>query len=162
MPKRYSTSEVKRFLRGRHVAVLGTIGPSGEPVLTPIWYLHRDDKILMRTGRDSAKAKNIRKDGRVTVCVQDERAPYASITVYGLATVEAEEPGLGASIARRYLGAIAGAAYLKAAAEVIERDGGEVTLVVSPGRVVSQDFSAETPIYGRAWLALKRVLPPWL
>jgi len=162
MPKRFSKAQWARFLRGRRVAVLATIGADGEPVLTPIWYLYRDDKVLMRTGKDSAKAKNLRRDGRVTVCVQDERPPYASITIYGHATVEAKQPGLGATIARRYLGAVAGAAYMKTAAEVIERDGGEVTLVVTPERVVSQDFSQETPVYGRAWLVAKRVLPPWL
>jgi len=162
MPKRLSKAEWGRFLRGRHVAVLATIGAGGEPVLTPIWYLYRDGKILMRTGKLSAKAKNVQRDPRVTVCVQDERPPYRSVTIHGSVSVEAAEQGLGAKIARRYLGAIGGAAYMKVAAEAIEQDGGEVTLVVTPERALTQDFSTDTPIYGRAWLVLRRVLPPWL
>jgi PPOX class probable F420-dependent enzyme len=162
MPKRLSRAEWGRFLKGRHVAVLGTIGTKGEPVLTPIWYLFRGGKLLMRTGKTSKKARNIQRDPRVTVCVQDERPPYASVTIYGAATVAPEEAGLGLKIARRYLGAIGGAAYMKVAAEAIEQEGGEVTLVITPERALTQDFSAETPIYGRAWLMLKRILPPAL
>ena len=130
-------------------------------MLTPIWYLYRDGRILMRTGRASVKARNIQRDARVTVCVQDERPPYASITVHGRAVIEPEREGLAAEIARRYLGRIAGAAYLRVAAESVQQSE-EVTLAVTPERVLTQDFSAETPAYGRAWLVLKRVLPPWL
>ena len=130
-------------------------------MLTPIWYLYRDGRILMRTGRASVKARNIQRDARVTVCVQDERPPYASITVHGRAVIEPEREGLAAEIARRYLGRIAGAAYLRVAVENVQQSE-EVTLAVTPERVLTQDFSAETPAYGRAWLVLKRVLPPWL
>jgi PPOX class probable F420-dependent enzyme len=158
MPKRLSRPEWERFLKGRHVAVLGTVGPGGEPVLTPIWYFFRDGKILMRTGKDSAKAKNIAKDARATVCVQNERAPYRSVTVYGRATIGPAEARLGATMARRYLGAIAGAAYMRVAAEQVEQ-GAEITLIMTPERALTQDFSAETPMVGRIWLIAKRLLP---
>jgi PPOX class probable F420-dependent enzyme len=161
MPKRFNSDEVACFLKGRRVAVLGTIAADGQPVLTPIWYLARSGKLLMRTSKDSVKAKNVLRDPRVTVCVQDERPPYASVSVYGKATIEPEEPGLGLEIATHYLGRVAGRAYMKVAAEAIQQ-GSEVTIVVTPERVVTQDFSAETPVYGRAWLVAKRVLPPWL
>ncbi len=161
MPKRFARGEWERFLRGRRVAVLGTIGKDGAPVLTPIWYMYRDGRLLMRTGKDSVKARNIQRDPRVTVCVQDERPPYASITVYGRAAIEPEREGLAADIARRYLGGIAGAAYLRVAAENVQQSE-EVTIAVTPERALTQDFSADTPAYGRAWLVLKRALPPWL
>jgi hypothetical protein len=62
---------------------------------------------------------------------------------------------------RHYLGAIGGAAYQRVASAEIERDR-EVTIVITPERVLTQDFSLETPLIGRVWLAAKRVLPPWL
>ncbi len=161
MPKRMSRAEWERFLAGRHVAVLATLRPNGEPVLTPIWYLYRDGLLYMRTGLESVKASNIRRDPRVTVCVQDERAPYRSVTVYGRASIEPREEGLAALIARRYLGAVGGAANLRMAGEV-EEQSAEVTLAVRPERVVTQDFAAETPLVGRLWMRAKRVLPPWL
>lgn len=162
MPKRMSRTEWQRFLGGRRVAVLATIGDKGEPVLTPIWYLYRDGLVYMRTGARSVKAANVRRDPRVTLCIQDEQAPYRSVTVHGRASmIEEAEHGLGEAIARRYLGAIAGAAYVRTAREAVEQSA-EITLVVHPERVATQDFSTETPMVGRLWLRAKRFLPPWL
>jgi PPOX class probable F420-dependent enzyme len=161
MPRRFSKREVNRFLRGRRVAVLGTIGADGAPVLTPIWYLYQNGHLLMRTDKQSVKARNIARDPRVTVCVQDERPPYASVTVYGKAAVEPAREELGAQIAKHYLGAVGAAGYQRAAAEAIEGTE-EVTLVVTPERVLTQDYSQETPWFGKAWLVVKRVLPPGL
>ena len=161
MPERMSRAKWERFLADRRVAVLATLGPDGEPVLTPIWYLYRDGLLYMRTGRESVKARNVSRDPRVTVCVQDERPPYRSVSLYGRASIEAEEEGLSAAISRRYLGAVAGAAYLRMAREAVEQSA-EVTLVMRPERVLTQDFSADTPLTARLWLLAKRLLPPWL
>ncbi len=161
MPRKLSKNEREAFLRGRHVCVLGTIGPDGQPTLTPIWYLFRDGLILMRTGAQAIKTLNISRDSRVTLCVQDERPPYKSITVYGTASIESQQPGLGPSIARHYLGALGGAVYMRVARDAIEASE-EVTLVVTPDVFVTQDFSPEMPLIGRVWLLMKRILPPWL
>jgi len=161
MPERMSRAKWERFLAERRVAVLATLGPDGEPVLTPIWYLYRDGLLYMRTGRESVKARNVSRDPRVTVCVQDERPPYRSVSVHGRASIEATEDGLSAAISRRYLGAVAGAAYLRMAREAVEQSA-EVTLVMRPERVLTQDFSADTPLTARLWLLAKRLLPPWL
>jgi hypothetical protein len=56
---------------------------------------------------------------------------------------------------------VGGAFYLRTAREAVEQSG-EVTLAVRPERVVTQDFSQETPLVGRLWLLAKRLLPPWL
>lgn len=161
MPNRLTKREWVRFLKERRVGVLGTIGADGQPVLTPIWYLYRRGKLLMRTSRDSVKAKNIQRDARATLCVQDERPPYASVTLYGTATVEGEMPGLAYDIAKRYLGLVAGRAYLQIAADGVQQ-GEEVTLVLTPERALTQDFSKETPPHARLWLQAKRFLPPAL
>ena len=161
MPNRLSRAEWENFLRGRHVCVLATLGPDGGPVLTPIWYLYRNGRILMRTGAGSIKALNVARDPRVTVCVQDERPPYVSVTVYGRGSIEPARPRMAGAIARHYLGFAGGLAYQRVGREAIEQSE-EVTLAVTPERVLTQDFSPETPLVGKVWLQIKRVLPPWL
>ena len=161
MPKRLNGEQRKRFLEGRHVAVLATIGSQGEPVLTPIWYVYEGRRILMRTSKDSVKARNIERDPRVTVCVQDEAAPYRSVTIHGQAVLEGEHQELGARIARRYLGRVGGMAYQRVAADQVQQ-AEEVTIAVTPDKVLTQDFSAETPLVGKVWLRLKKVLPAGL
>lgn len=162
MPRKLTRNEWQRFLKGRHVCVLSTLGPDGAPVLTPIWYLYKNDKILMRTGAASIKALNIGRDPRVTVCVQDERPPYMSVAVYGRAEIKPEKRGLGGQLARHYLGFVGGIAYMRQARSAIEGSAEEITIVVTPERVVSQDYSTEMPSIGKFWMLAKRILPPWL
>jgi PPOX class probable F420-dependent enzyme len=162
VPARLSKAEQGRFLRGRHVAVLVTIGDDGAPVPSPIWYLYRDGAFYFRTADDAIKTKNVRRDPRVSVCVQDERPPYRAITAYGRAEIAPADDGLEDELPSRYLGLIGAIGYKRTAVEDIQRGRLAVTLVVRPDRVTSFDFTPETPVYGRWWLMLKRVLPPWL
>jgi hypothetical protein len=115
----------------------------------------------MRTSKDSVKVRNIERDPRVTVCVQDEDAPYKSVIIHGSAALEDERRNLGVKIARHYLGLVGGMAYQRAAADEVQR-GEEVTIVVTPEKMLTQDFSAETPAIGKVWLRLKKVLPAGL
>jgi PPOX class probable F420-dependent enzyme len=156
-----SRPERDRFLAGRHVAVLTTIGPDGRPVPTPIWYLYRDGVVYFRTASDAVKTENVRRDARVSVCVQDERAPYRAVIVHGTAELRDAEPSLADELPRHYLGFVAAIGYKQAARQAIEQ-GPEITLVVRPERWTTFDFTPETPLVGRFWLLAKRVLPPWL
>lgn len=160
MPARMSSQEREKFLTGRHVAVLVTNGPDGHPVPTPIWYLYRDGAFHFRTEEGAIKTKNIRRDPRVSVCMQEERAPYKAVIAYGNAEVRDKLDWL-AAIPRHYLGFIGAIGYNRTTQHVIEQ-GPEVALVLRPERYVTFDFGAETPLIGRLWLFAKRILPPWL
>jgi PPOX class probable F420-dependent enzyme len=162
LPQRLPAAEAERFLHGRHVATLTTINPDGSPLQTPIWYLYRDGLIYMRTNSQSGKVRNIRRDPRVSLCVQDERPPYRGVTVKGTAYVQAEEPALSAIMSRHYLGAIAGPIYLRLRNRQEIEDDPDTMLVVEPQRKFGWDYRPQTPLVGRVWLTLKRVLPPWL
>lgn len=161
MPARFTTSQRERFLAGRHVAVLVTLGPDGAPVSTPIWYLWRDGAFWFRTANTAVKTYNARRDPRVSVCVQEERAPYKSLVATGTAEVVPSPPWLGQEIPRHYLGMVGAMGYRRAAQSAIEQ-GEDVAIVVRPDRFTTSDFTAETPFVGRIWLLARRVLPPWL
>jgi PPOX class probable F420-dependent enzyme len=160
MPARLSKRERESFLTGRRVAVLITIAPDGTPIPTPIWYIFRDGAFFFRTAENAVKTQNIRRDPRVSICVQDERAPYRAVVAYGNASIEDSDPQLEHDMPRHYLGAIGAIGYRSARANI--EQGPELTIVVRPTRYTSTDFSADTPLAGRVWLQLKRVLPPWL
>ena len=161
MPARLSRAERERVFAGRHVAVLVTIAADGTPVPTPIWYRYRDGLLYFRTASDAVKAENVRRDPRVSVCIQDERPPYRAVIVHGKAELRTDEPWLATEVPRHYLGFVGAMGYQQTARTAVEA-GPEVALVVRPERYVSFDFAAETPWYGRLWLVAKRVLPPWL
>ena len=161
MPARMSKSQRERFLRGRHVAVLVTLAVDGTPVPTPIWYLYRDGRFYFRTAASAVKTENVRRDPRVSICVQDERPPYKAVVAHGTAQIEQQLDWLDRVVPRHYLGFVGAMGYEATARQAVEQ-GPEITLVVRPERWTTFDFAAETPWYGRLWLFAKRLLPPWL
>ncbi|MEX2159374.1 MAG: TIGR03618 family F420-dependent PPOX class oxidoreductase [Dehalococcoidia bacterium] len=162
MPVRLPRAQRERFLDGRHVAVLVTLAEDGTPVPTPIWYRYRDGLLYFRTATDAVKAENVRRDPRVSVCIQEERPPYKAVIVYGKAELREGDERLAAEIPRHYLGFFGAIGYQQTARTAIEAGAGEIVLVVTPERYASFDFGPETPWYGKLWLMMRRVLPPWL
>ncbi|WP_220191926.1 pyridoxamine 5'-phosphate oxidase family protein [Ktedonospora formicarum] len=60
------------FLKEKHFAILSTINRDGSPQLTTMWYILDDDgSIVMNTQIHLQKAKNIHRDSRIAICVQD-------------------------------------------------------------------------------------------
>ena len=76
---------LEKFLAGPWVAVLATIGTDGVPLLTPIWYNYSDGRITISSRKDTAKFRNLTRDGRValTFCSEPRAAEY--VTVWGRA-----------------------------------------------------------------------------
>ena len=67
----------------------------------------------MLTERGSQKHKNIERDSRVTLCIDDERAPYHTVLVRARATLE-DAPGREwrEALAIHYLGDENGKRYI--------------------------------------------------
>lgn len=71
----------QRFVRDDHVAVVSALNKDGSPFVTTIWYLLQEDgTIIMNTPRGTQKAKNLRRDPRIALCVGDEQR---SVSLYG-------------------------------------------------------------------------------
>jgi PPOX class probable F420-dependent enzyme len=65
------SDRARAFLQGRRFAVLGTINADGTPHLSAMWYLLEDDTIVMNTKVGRVKERNMRRDPRISVCVED-------------------------------------------------------------------------------------------
>jgi PPOX class probable F420-dependent enzyme len=60
------------FLNEIRFGVLATVNADGSPQQTVMWYLPVDgDTILMNTKKGRVKDKNLVRDGRVSLCVED-------------------------------------------------------------------------------------------
>ena len=77
---------IRKYLTAPRFAVLATAGRDGMPQQSVVWYDLRGDHIMMnmRIGRD--KERNLRRDPRVSFCVEDG---YHYVTFRG--TVEFDE-----------------------------------------------------------------------
>jgi PPOX class probable F420-dependent enzyme len=86
----------REFLDEQRFAVLGTINPDGTIQQTVMWYLLRGDQIVMNTARGRKKDRNVLRDRRVSICVEDG---YRYVTVAGEVEVVEDRAAAQADIA---------------------------------------------------------------
>ena len=87
------------------------------------------------TGRSTRKARAIEAAGRFSLCAQDERPPYKYVTVEGPVVIEDASDAVRLELARRYLGAEAGDAYMAA-----NPGGTQVMIRMTPEHWLSVDY----------------------
>lgn len=73
------TNAQQKFLSKVHFAVVSTIASDGMPHQTVMWYMLDDHKLLLSTPRDSLKHKHLKRDNRISICVE-KGYMYATIT----------------------------------------------------------------------------------
>jgi PPOX class probable F420-dependent enzyme len=74
---------VRQLARGRNFAAFTTLLPDGRPMTHVMWVDCDDDHVLINTESHRQKAKNIRRDPRVTVTIWDRDDPYHYAEVRG-------------------------------------------------------------------------------
>jgi PPOX class probable F420-dependent enzyme len=109
-PSLMMSDQVAEFLAARpaRTAKLATVRADGRPHVAPGWYDLDDDGALMfNTGADTVKGRNLVRDPRVAVCVDDERPPFAFVMLEGEVEIERELDVVrfwAARIGGRYMG----------------------------------------------------------
>jgi PPOX class probable F420-dependent enzyme len=130
------TDEWHEFVtRGARTGKFSTVGADGTPHVAPIWYVFDGADFLFTTGGTTAKARNLRRNPRAALCVDDDTPPFAYVEIRGEATLS-EDPGQLLDIATR-----AAARYLgpEQAQEFGKRNGvpGEVVVRLHPTKVIA-------------------------
>lgn len=77
------SEQARTFLNEKRFAVLATLNRDGTVQQTTMWYLLEGDTILMNTKVGRLKEHNLRRDPRISICVEDG---YNYVTIAG--TVE--------------------------------------------------------------------------
>ena len=129
------TSEHTNFLMEQvRTAKLATVRKDGRPHVTPVWFELDGDTLIFSTWHTSIKAVNIRRDGRVCLCVDDEKPPFSYIQIEGTAVMSADSEALSywtTHIAARYMGEGLAEAYgMRNSVE------GELLVRVTPTKIV--------------------------
>jgi PPOX class probable F420-dependent enzyme len=93
---------------GTHTAKVSTVRADGSPHIAPVWFVLDGDDIVFNTGKDTVKGRNLARDNRVALAVDDERPPFSFVTVQGRAELSEDPAELLDSATRigaRYMGA---------------------------------------------------------
>jgi PPOX class probable F420-dependent enzyme len=140
-------SEIKKFLmKDTFTGKLATVKKNGSPHVVPIWFVveevnsrnrNKVGNIYFTTGLDSVKAKNIHRDSRVSICVDDQTPPFSFVSICGNAKLipyrQKEILKWATKIAERYMGKKNARAYG-------ERNSGEeeVLVRIRPTKIIAE------------------------
>lgn len=75
------------LLDAPYTAILATLLPSGGPQASPVWYLHRDGKIMISTAKGRLKHRNVADNPLVSFTVVDPDKPLRYLEVRGTVTI---------------------------------------------------------------------------
>jgi PPOX class probable F420-dependent enzyme len=126
--------EYREFLlRGTKTGKLATVRRDGRPHVVPIWYDLDGDAVIFTTGGESLKYKNMKRDPRVSLTVDDQTPPYSYVMIEGTVSFS-EDPGellhWATRIGGRYMGEDRAEAYGRR-----NSTPGEVIVRIIPSRI---------------------------
>jgi PPOX class probable F420-dependent enzyme len=102
-------AEMRAFLlEGTRTAKVATVMADGAPHVMPVWFVLDGDKIVFTTGRGSVKGRDLRRDPRVAIVVDDDTPPYAFVHIRGRAQISEDLDAMlrfATEIGARYMGA---------------------------------------------------------
>jgi PPOX class probable F420-dependent enzyme len=108
MAEKMTDEEWRGFVsQGTRTGKLSTVRADGSPHVAPVWFLLEGDELIFNTGRDTVKGRNLARDGRVALCVDDDRPPFHFVVLNGRARLSEdldEVRGWATRIAARYMG----------------------------------------------------------
>ena len=141
-----SKAEVARFLmQGTFTGKLATVKKDGSPHVVPIWFVVENGKgsgkagnVILTTGDTSVKANNIQHDGRVSICIDDQKPPFSFVTIHGTAKIyprskQKEVLEWATKIAERYVGKKNAKTYVE-----VNSGEGAVLVRIKPTKVIAE------------------------
>src|SRR6202020_2356709 len=103
-----SADEVRAFLsRGTRTAKLATTMRDGSPHVIPVWFVLEGDQLVFNTHTNTVKGRNLRRDPRASILVDDERPPFGFVHMRGRVALSEDPDDLlrtATEIAGRYMG----------------------------------------------------------
>ncbi|UQW99992.1 PPOX class F420-dependent oxidoreductase [Streptomyces sp. RerS4] len=92
MARKMTQEEWRAFVsRSTRTGKLSTVRADGSPHIAPIWFVLDGDSFVFNTGAHTVKGRNLARDGRVALCVDDDRPPFSHVVLEGRAKISGYE-----------------------------------------------------------------------
>jgi PPOX class probable F420-dependent enzyme len=137
MPREMTNAEITAFLaHGTRTAKVATTMRNGHPHVMPVWFVLDGTDVVFTTGEGAMKARNLRRDPRIALVVDEDAPPFAFVHIRGDASISDDLDELlrfATAIGGRYMGA-------DRADEFGRRNAvpGELLVRVTPTRVIAE------------------------
>jgi hypothetical protein len=113
-------SERREFVRTHRTCVFGYARRNDGPAMSVVYYVPTSsDELLVSTMRDRAKAKAIGRSVKVSLCILDERWPFAYLQVYCDAQID-DDPKLVVDVMMAVGGRMSGTPLPETARPAVE------------------------------------------
>ena len=129
--------EIRSFLSDTvRTGKLATVRADGRPHVAPIWFELDGNDLLFTTWHTSVKGKNLQRDPRVSLCVDDEAPPFAFVIIEGIVEITEDADALlrwATRIGGKYMGQDQAEAFGK-------RNGveGELLIRLKPTKIIAK------------------------
>ena len=136
-----TAEEISAFLEEQRVVIVASNGPGGWPHLMPLWFVVREGELWAWTYARSQKVRNLERDHRVTLQIEDgdQYHELRGVMVEAETVIHRDTAlvaGVGSEIFQRYTEGALGEGFADAIrAQAAKR----VALQFVPRRVVSWD-----------------------
>lgn len=135
MPEMSDAERRKFLLDGTKTGKLATVRKDGSPHVVPVWYDLDGDSLVFTTGAETVKGRNMERDPRVCMAVDDQAPPYSFVMIEGTAELS-EDPEELHNWAKRIAGRYVGQAEAEAFGKRNSGEG-EVLVRITPSKIIS-------------------------
>ncbi|MEV8313849.1 PPOX class F420-dependent oxidoreductase [Streptomyces sp. NPDC059900] len=108
MAQKMTDDQWRAFVsQGTRTGKLSTVRADGSPHIAPIWFLLDGDELVFNTGTETVKGRNLARDGRIALCVDDDKPPFAFVVLQGQARLSDDLDEVrhwATRLAARYMG----------------------------------------------------------
>jgi PPOX class probable F420-dependent enzyme len=92
MAQKMTDDQWRAFLSaGTRTGKLSTVRADGRPHVAPIWFLLDGDDLVFTTAANTVKGRNLAREGRAALCVDEDRPPFSFVVLDG-STELSEDP----------------------------------------------------------------------
>ena len=141
-PPRMTREEIDSLIRDAKIARFCSHNQDGTIHATPVWYKYENGQIIVGTPVASRKARNVRRDGNVTVLIEvSEKGVWPRcVIVYGKAEIsEPIETVDAVSLFERYMPKEKAEDYWRGLSKLTKW----VKITVRPERMASFDYNKD-------------------
>ncbi|GBE17506.1 pyridoxamine 5'-phosphate oxidase [archaeon BMS3Abin16] len=95
--------EVTEFLSQPILARIATVGMKGKPYIAPVWFIYEEGTLVISTGKDSVKVRNIKNNPAVAVDIDTTEGGFQSKGVIFRGKAEIDETNTTETAKRIYM-----------------------------------------------------------
>ncbi|HEY7466937.1 MAG TPA: PPOX class F420-dependent oxidoreductase [Dehalococcoidia bacterium] len=98
----------RRILDKKNFAHVATLMKDGSPQVSPVWVYRHGDNVMISTGVDRQKTRNLKRDPRIALSIADVDQPFPPVQIRGrVVEIITGEPAVDGfvEVTKKYTGA---------------------------------------------------------